>query len=218
MPATRSDGSRRFSIDCLIVGFDRALRAVSGVHRAERPSPSGTIPEGDLEPPQRAHAAALMRVNHVGEVCAQALYQGQALTAHDEIARLSLEHAAREEEDHLSWSAQRVGELGGRLSLLNPLWYAGSLAMGIAAGALGDRWNLAFLAETERQVETHLSGHLEQLAAEDRRTRAVIEAMRVDEAKHRDTAVALGAAELPGSAKLAMRALSKIMTTVAYRL
>ncbi len=217
MPANQTEGSQPFSIDCLIVGFDRALRAVSGVHRAERPSPSGTIPESDLEPRQRAHAAALMRVNHVGEVCAQALYQGQALTAHDATARRSLEQAAREEEDHLSWSAQRVGELGGRLSLLNPLWYAGSLAMGIAAGALGDRWNLAFLAETERQVEVHLSGHLEQLAPEDRRTRAVVEAMRVDEAKHRDTAMALGAAELPGPAKLAMRALSKIMTTVAYR-
>lgn len=218
MPATRPDESRPFSIDCLIVGFDRALRAVSGVHRAERPSPSGTIPESELEPRQRAHAAALMRVNHVGEVCAQALYQGQALTAHDATARRSLEQAARDEEDHLSWSAQRVDELGGRLSLLNPLWYAGSLAMGVAAGALGDRWNLAFLAETERQVETHLSGHLEQLAPGDRRTRAVVEAMRVDEVKHRDTAVALGAAELPGPVKLAMRVLSRIMTTLAYHI
>jgi ubiquinone biosynthesis monooxygenase Coq7 len=206
------------AIDCLIAGIDRALRAVSGVHRAERASPASTIPEAELDPGQRAHAAALMRVNHVGEVCAQALYQGQALTAHDSDARTSLELAAREEEDHLSWSAERIGELGGRLSLLNPLWYAGSLAIGVAAGALGDRWNLAFLAETERQVENHLAGHLEQLAPEDRRTRAVVEAMRTDEAKHRDTALALGAAELPDAVKVAMRALAKFMTTVAYRL
>jgi ubiquinone biosynthesis monooxygenase Coq7 len=205
------------AIDCLIAGFDRALRAVSGVHRAERPSPADSIPDAELDPRERAHAAALMRVNHVGEVCAQALYQGQALTAHDPEARASLEVAAREEEDHLSWSAERIDELGGRLSLLNPLWYAGSLAIGIAAGALGDRWNLAFLAETERQVENHLSGHLEQLSPEDRRTRAVVEAMRTDEAKHRDTALALGAAELPNAAKAAMRALAKVMTTVAYR-
>ena len=217
MPLTDYGAGRPAGIDCLIVGFDRALRAVSGVHRAERPSPSGSIPEADLEPRQRAHAAALMRVNHVGEVCAQALYQGQALTAQDASARSSLERAAREEEDHLSWSAQRVRELGGRLSLLNPLWYMGSLAIGVAAGALGDRWNLAFLAETERQVEAHLSGHLEQLAPEDARTRLVVEAMRVDEVKHRDTAIALGAAELPAAARVAMRALSKIMTTVAYR-
>jgi len=218
MSAQRTSASPTSAIDCLIAGFDRALRAVSGVHRAERPSPAGAIPDAELDSQQRAHAAALMRVNHVGEVCAQALYQGQALTAHDPEARASLELAAREEEDHLSWSADRVGELGGRLSLLNPLWYAGSLAIGVAAGALGDRWNLAFLAETERQVENHLAGHLEQLTPEDRRTRAVVEAMRADEAKHRDTALALGAAELPDSIKAAMRALAKIMTTVAYRL
>jgi len=218
MPAQRTGESPASAIDCLIAGFDRALRAVSGVHRAERASPAGTIPEAELDPRQRAHTAALMRVNHVGEVCAQALYQGQALTAHDPDARASLELAAREEEDHLSWSAERIDELGGRLSLLNPLWYAGSLAIGVAAGALGDRWNLAFLAETERQVESHLAGHLERLPPEDRRTRAVVEAMRTDEAKHRDTALALGAAELPDAVKTAMRAFAKVMTTVAYRL
>jgi len=166
---------------------------------------------------ERERAAALMRVNHVGEVCAQALYQGQALTAREGGTRESLEAAAQEEEDHLAWSAQRVGELGGRLSLLNPLWYAGSLAIGVAAGLLGDRWNLAFLAETERQVEEHLSGHLERLGAADRRTRAVVEGMRTDEARHHDMAVALGAAELPPPAKAAMRALAKVMTAVAYR-
>ena len=155
------------------------------------------MPEAELAEAERAHAAALMRVNHVGEVCAQALYQGQALTARDPAAREALEQAAREEEDHLAWSAERIRELGGRPSLLNPLWYAGSLAIGAAAGALGDRWNLAFLAETERQVEEHLAGHLEALPADDQRTRAVVEAMRADEARHRASALALGAAELP---------------------
>jgi ubiquinone biosynthesis monooxygenase Coq7 len=159
-----------------------------------------------------------MRVNHVGEVCAQALYQGQSLTARDPEARTTLERAAHEEEDHLAWSAERIRELGGRPSLLNPLWYGGSLALGLGAGLLGDRWSLAFLAETERQVEEHLSGHLAELPTADRRTRAVVEAMRSDEAKHRDTAVALGAAELPAPAKAAMRLAAKLMTTVAYRL
>jgi ubiquinone biosynthesis monooxygenase Coq7 len=158
-----------------------------------------------------------MRVNHVGEICAQALYQGQSLTARDPRARQELQQAAREEEDHLAWSAERIRELGGRPSLLNPLWYAGSFAMGAAAGALGDRWNLAFLAETERQVEEHLSGHLQRLPAEDHRTRKLVDAMRTDEAKHRDTALRLGAAELPGPARLAMRVAAKLMTTVAYR-
>jgi len=153
----------------------------------------------------------------VGEVCAQALYQGQALTARHAESREALQKAAREEEDHLAWSAERIRELGGRPSLLNPAWYAGAFAMGALAGALGDRWNLAFLAETERQVEEHLSGHLEALPAEDRRTRAVVEAMRADEARHRESALELGAAELPEPVKLAMRLASKVMTTVAYR-
>jgi len=205
-------------IDRAITEFDRALRTVAGAHQARRPSPAGDLPEADLEAAERERAAALMRVNHVGEVCAQALYQGQALTARESGTRQSLEAAAQEEEDHLAWSAQRVGELGGRLSLLNPLWYAGSLAIGVAAGLLGDRWNLAFLAETERQVEEHLSGHLERLGAADQRTRAVVEAMRADEARHRNMAIALGAAELPPPAKAAMRALAKMMTTVAYRI
>jgi ubiquinone biosynthesis monooxygenase Coq7 len=175
------------------------------------------VPEADLDAGKREHAAALMRVNHVGEVCAQALYQGQSLTARNDSVRASLEQAAQEEEDHLAWSANRIRELGGRASLLNPLWYAGSLAMGMVAGALGDRWNLAFLAETEHQVEEHLGGHLERLAPEDARTRAVVEAMRADEARHRETAVALGAAELPQPVKVAMRAVAKVMTAVAYR-
>jgi ubiquinone biosynthesis monooxygenase Coq7 len=208
----------RSPVDRLIGEFDRALRAIAGVAQAARPSPAAQVPESEMDDVERAHAAALMRVNHVGEVCAQALYQGQALTAREDRAREALEKAAREEEDHLAWSAARVAELGGRLSLLNPLWYAGSFAMGAAAGALGDRWNLAFLAETERQVEEHLTGHLEALPKDDRRTRAVVEAMRTDEARHRASAIHLGAAELPGPVKLAMRLASRVMTTVAYRL
>jgi ubiquinone biosynthesis monooxygenase Coq7 len=207
----------RGTIDRAILEFDRALRTIAGLHQAERPSPAAALAEADLPAEARAHAAALMRVNHVGEVCAQALYQGQALTAHNASVRASLERAAREEEDHLAWSAERIEELGGRPSLLNPLWYAGAFGLGMAAGALGDRWNLAFVAETERQVEEHLSGHLERLAREDARTRGVVEAMRADEARHRETAIALGAAELPQLVKSAMRALAKVMTTVAYR-
>jgi ubiquinone biosynthesis monooxygenase Coq7 len=207
-----------FPVERLIGEFDRALRAVAGVVRATRPSPSEGIAEHELQVDTRRHAAALMRVNHVGEVCAQALYHGQSLTARSADTRQALEGAAREEEDHLAWSAERIRELQGRASLLNPLWYAGSFAIGAVAGALGDRWNLAFLAETERQVEEHLTAHLEALPAEDRRTRAVVEGMRADEARHRDTAVELGAAELPPPVRLAMRLASKVMTTVAYRI
>jgi ubiquinone biosynthesis monooxygenase Coq7 len=205
-------------VDRFIVEFDRALRAVAGVAHASRPSPAEGFPEKQTNEEERVHAAALMRVNHVGEVCAQALYQGQALTARDPVARQALEQAAREEEDHLAWSAERIRELGGRPSLLNPLWYAGAFAIGAVAGALGDRWNLAFLAETERQVEEHLGGHLEELPPEDRRTRAIVEAMQADEARHRASAIELGAAELPEPVKRAMRLASKVMTTVAYRL
>src|SRR5688500_15019262 len=192
-------------LDSFIAELDRALRAIAGVHDGHRPTPAGAAREADLTEDERRHAAALMRVNHVGEVCAQALYQGQALTARDARARATLEQAAREEEDHLAWSAERIRELGGRTSLLNPLWYAGSFAIGAIAGAAGDRWNLGFLAETERQVEEHLSGHLEKLPANDERTRAVVAAMRADEARHRDTALGLGAAALPRPVARAMR-------------
>jgi ubiquinone biosynthesis monooxygenase Coq7 len=204
--------------DRAIRELDRALRSLAGVNRPERPNPSAPVQEASLSDDARRHAAALMRVNHVGEICAQALYQGQALTARDPQARRELEQAAREEQDHLAWSAERIRELEGRPSLLNPLWYAGSLAMGAAAGVFGDRWNLAFLAETERQVEEHLSGHLDRLPAGDERTRALVEAMRADEARHRDTALRLGAAELPAPLRLAMRCAAKVMTTVAYRI
>lgn len=204
-------------LDRAILEFDRALRAVAGIHQAERPNPADGIAEADLDEEARAHSAALMRVNHVGEVCAQALYQGQALTARNPGTRESLERAAREEGDHLAWSMDRIRALGGRPSLLNPLWYAGALALGAGAGLLGDRWNLAFLAETEHQVEEHLTGHLEKLSERDAATRAVVKAMRDDEARHRQTAVSLGAAELPEPAKRAMRAMAKVMTTLAYR-
>jgi ubiquinone biosynthesis monooxygenase Coq7 len=204
--------------DALIVQFDRVLRTLAGAHHAGRRSPAEGLAEGHMGADERDHAAALMRINHVGEVCAQALYQGQALTARADGNRRALEQAAVEEQDHLVWSAQRIEELGGRTSLLNPLWYAGSLALGAAAGALGDRWSLAFLAETEHQVEAHLAGHLGRLPPADLRTRAVVEAMRADEAKHRDSAIALGAAELPAPAKVAMRAMAKVMTTVSHRI
>ena len=205
------------SLDRFIAEFDRALRTVSSVADASRASPAEALPEAQLTEKERRHAAALMRVNHVGEVCAQALYQGQALTARDPHARQALERAASEEEDHLAWSAQRVHELGGRTSLLNPLWYAGAFTIGTIAGALGDRWNLGFLAETEHQVEAHLAGHLQRLPQEDARTRILVEAMRADEAQHRDTAVRLGAAELPRPIRLAMRVASGVMTRIAYR-
>jgi ubiquinone biosynthesis monooxygenase Coq7 len=208
----------RSPADRLITEFDRALRTLAGVHSAARESPAHAIADGDLSENDRRHAAALMRINHVGEVCAQALYQGQALMARDPKNRLALERAALEEQDHLAWSAERIEELGGRTSLLNPLWYAGSLALGAASGALGDRWNLAFLAETEKQVEEHLAGHLGQLSAADGRTRALVDQMRVEEAQHSATATALGAAAMPRPARKAMRLMAKVMATVAYRL
>jgi 3-demethoxyubiquinol 3-hydroxylase len=205
-------------MDRFIAGLDRALRAVTGVVEARRASPSAGVEEAFLSEPDKRHSAALMRVNHVGEVCAQALYEGQALVARDGRTRASLEHAAKEERDHLAWCAGRIAELDGRTSVMNPIWYAGSFALGACAGFLGDRWNLAFLAETERQVEEHLTGHLESLAEEDLRTRTLVGAMRADEARHRQTAIELGAAELPQPVKIAMRCASRMMTTVSYRL
>ena len=159
-----------------------------------------------------------MRVNHVGEVCAQALYQGQSLTARDPRTFEALQTAAKEEQDHLSWSGERIRELGGQTSALNPLWYAGSFFLGAASGLFGDRWNLAFLAETERQVESHLAGHLKQISPVDRRTLAVVDRMRAEEGQHRATAIALGGAELPAQVKGVMKVFAKVMTTIAYRI
>lgn len=206
------------ALDSLICEFDRALRTIAGVPQGNRKSPANEVPEPSLSVEERMHAAALMRVNHVGEICAQALYQGQALSTRSAGIRDSLRSAAVEEADHLAWCADRIHELGGRTSLLAPLWYASSFALGAAAGVAGDRWNLAFLAETERQVEQHLDGHLSRLPDDDARSRAVVREMREDEAKHRQTAIDLGAAELPESVKAAMRAAARVMTTVSYRL
>ena len=204
------------NIDRYITGFDVGLRTLFGVHPAGRPSPGNDVPEADLDKAERRHAAALMRVNHCGEVCAQALYQGQSLASENPALRDALGKAAREEADHLAWCEARIAELGGRVSVLNPLWYAGSLAIGFVAGRLGDEWNLGFLAETEHQVEHHLEGHLERLSEKDARTRAIVEAMKHDEAGHADTARRLGARELPEPAKSAMRLTARVMTTASY--
>lgn len=203
-------------IDDLIIGFDKGLRTVFAAAQTIRPTPGEALPEAGMTAAQRAHAAALMRVNHSGEICAQALYQGQAMTARDSHARAALEQAAQEETEHLAWTERRIAELGGRKSLLNPFWYAGSFAIGAAAGLLGDKWNLGFLAETERQVVRHLEGHLGRLPAEDGRSRAIVEQMRDDEARHATTALDHGGAELPAPVRTAMKASSKVMTGAAY--
>jgi len=205
-----------WDLDRCIIEFDKGLKVVLGEPAAQRQSPADALDENELDDKQRRDAAALMRVNHCGEVCAQALYQGQALASSSEGIKATLANAAQEEVDHLAWSAQRVRELGGRLSLLNPLWYAGSLAFGYAAGRLGDRWNLGFLAETERQVEQHLQRHLERLGDRDQKTISVIETMQREEAGHRRSAEALGARSLPEPAKYGMRAVARVMTTLSY--
>ena len=205
-------------IDRLITGFDKGLRTLFATAQTARAVPGEAIPETPLDEKQRHMAAALMRVNHSGEVCAQALYQGQALTARDASARQALEQAAQEETEHLAWTERRIAELGGAKSVLNPLFYAGSFAIGAVSGLLGDKWNLGFLAETERQVVRHLEGHLERLPLEDQKSRAIIEQMREDEARHATSAINHGGAELPAPVKAAMKATSKVMTEAAYRL
>ena len=203
-------------LDRLITAFDNGLRTLLAPAHSARAVPGAALAEPEMTAPERQVAAALMRVNHTGEICAQALYQGQALTARNASARAALEQAAVEETDHLAWTAQRIEELGGRASVLNPLWYAGSFALGAAAGFLGDKWNLGFLAETERQVEGHLEGHLDRLPAQDEKSRAIVNEMKVDESRHARTAVDHGAAELPEPVKLAMKLGSRIMTRTAY--
>lgn len=205
-------------IDQLIVEFDKALRTVFAPAPTARAVPGAALPEADLSEAERAHAAALMRVNHCGEICAQALYQGQALTSHDPAIRTALEQAAWEETEHLAWTERRIAELGGRKSLLNPLLYAGALAMGVVAGKFGDAWSLGFLAETERQVELHLESHKVRLPEADLRSWEILEQMRQDEVSHGQTAVNLGAHELPAPVKQLMRLASKLMTEAAYRL
>ena len=203
-------------LDRAIVEFDKVLRSLLAPARSRRPMPGSDLPEASLSDEERQHVASLMRVNHVGEICAQALYQGQALTSRSASVREALRHAAEEETEHLAWAGQRITELGGRKSLLNPLWYGGALAIGLTAGAFGDRWSLGFLAETERQVEAHLAGHLARLPVADEKTRRVIFQMKSDEIAHAQTAVSLGAAELPIPVKWLMRAASKAMTTTSY--
>ncbi|MFO7543788.1 MAG: 2-polyprenyl-3-methyl-6-methoxy-1,4-benzoquinone monooxygenase [Thiobacillus sp.] len=203
-------------LDEIITTFDLGLRTVFASQHAGRPYP-GSAPEADMSEAERAHAAALMRVNHVGEVCAQALYAGQSLTAKNEAVRAELEQAAREETDHLAWCEQRINELGGRKSLLNPLWFGGAFGLGVVAGVLGDKWNLGFLAETERQVEAHLDGHLQQLPEADARSRAVVEQMKTDEARHAQTAVDHGGAPLPQPVKWAMGFAADVMRKTASR-
>ncbi len=205
-----------FNIDKLIVEFDKALRTLAATPASARALPGHALGEAVLSETEKRHAAALMRVNHCGEVCAQALYQGQALSCDDTEVTQALARAAREETEHLAWTEERVAELGGRLSLLNPVWYAGALALGYAAGRFGTRWNLGFLAETERQVEAHLQGHLERLAPQDAKTRAIVEQMKQDESDHARTAYALGAAELPELVKRAMRLSARVMTGASY--
>jgi len=204
-------------IDDLILGFDRALRTLSGVAASGRTNPAAGIPEPELTADERRHAAGLMRVNHTGEVCAQALYQAQALTARDGAIRQRFAQAAREEEEHLAWTQQRLAELNDRPSLVNPLWYAGSFAIGLAAGMTGDRTNLGFVVETERQVEEHLSGHMDRLPPGDVKSRAIVAAMRDDEMRHGAAARDSGAGDLPWLARALMRGTARLMTLTAYR-
>ncbi|NDV12147.1 2-polyprenyl-3-methyl-6-methoxy-1,4-benzoquinone monooxygenase [Crenobacter caeni] len=204
-------------LDKLIIEFDKGLRTLAAPAMSGRPHPDAHIEECEMSDAERRHALGLMRVNHCGEVCAQALYQGQALTARTVEAREALKGAAQEEVEHLAWTEARIRELGGRPSVFNPLWYAGSLAIGVGAGLLGDKWNLGFLEETEHQVGAHLDSHLTSLPEQDARSRAIVEQMRDDELKHADMAHEMGAARLPLPVRALMKLSSKVMTGASYR-
>ena len=205
-------------IDRLLLGLDRRLRAAAPpAADATRPNPATQTPEDTLDERERRHAAGLMRVNHAGEVAAQALYRGQAATARRDATREHLLAAAAEENDHLQWCEQRLRELGDAPSRLSPVWYAGSWLIGAAAGTVGDRWSLGFVAETERQVVEHLESHLEALPEGDHRSRRIVERMRDDEARHGQDATDAGGRELPGSVRTAMRRVARLMTAGAYR-
>ncbi len=212
--------TRRYTpFDQLIINLDQALRTLAGKPLVSgRPDPADEVVEAPLSEAEQSESARLMRVNHAGEVAAQALYQGQALTARLESVRGRMEQAAREENDHLEWCERRVKALGGQLSHLNPLWYLGSFAIGAVAGSVGDKWSLGFVAETEKQVIAHLEDHLHRMSPNDTKSRAVLEQMKVDEARHGAQAKAAGGAELPAPIKQVMRLTSKVMTRVAYRL
>lgn len=206
------------AVDDLIFGIDKALRTLFVAASTLRSVPGSGEVEADLSLAEKASAGALMRVNHVGEICAQALYQGQVLTCRDEEIRAALEKAAVEETEHLAWTERRILELGARKSILNPLWYLGALSIGVVVGRVGDGWNLGFLAETERQVEAHLDSHLDKLPKQDVRSRSIVAQMKSDEQRHAETAVALGAKELPAPARQAMRLAARVMTRTAYYL
>ena len=201
----------------MLIGVDQAVRTVFGQPQVtERPNPASGVADTELSAKDQDRVARLMRINHTGEVCAQALYQGQALTAKLPDVRSRLERAALEENDHLAWCDRRLNELGNQKSLLNPFWYAGSFAIGALAGIAGDKWSLGFVVETERQVESHLEDHLSQLPPEDKKSRAILEQMKHDEVDHANLALAAGGAELPGPVKLAMKLTSKLMTKTVY--
>ena len=207
------------TLDRLLAAAQRALQTVSGQSIASRPYPpltSAEAPPAALSESERRHAAALIRVDHVGEVCAQALYEAQALGAREPQVRAALERASREEVDHLAWTRKRLEDLGSRTSLLNPLWYAGAFSIGLLAGRLGDRVSLGFVAETERQVEQHLLGHLERLPPHDHASRAIVAQMKEDERRHGLAATDLGGIRLPAPARLAMRLAARVMTATAY--
>lgn len=204
------------SIEKIIIGFDGALRTLLTPAQTIRIVPGNDCLETELTSAEKRESIALMRINHTGEVCAQALYQGQAFTARDNIVQQNLTQAACEETEHLAWTERRIKELGGRKSLLNPLWYSGSFFIGTAAGMLGDKWNLGFLAETERQVEAHLAGHLQRLPQQDEKSRAIVTQMQIDEGQHATTAMHHGGVELPASVKLLMKLGSKVMTQTTY--
>lgn len=210
--------TRNYSpFDQLLINIDTGLRAVlGGVHTTGRSNPAAATPENELSKTEQDLAGRLMRINHSGEVAAQGLYQGQALTAKLPKVRTHMEQAALEENDHLDWCKRRAIELGKHTSLLDPIWYLGSVAIGAAAGAAGDKWSLGFVAETERQVVKHLDSHLQRLPEHDAKTRAILQQMKIDEGKHATTAVKSGGAELPGPIKKAMQLASKVMTKTAY--
>ncbi|MGQ9831050.1 MAG: 2-polyprenyl-3-methyl-6-methoxy-1,4-benzoquinone monooxygenase [Thermochromatium sp.] len=217
MMNTQHDSRRYSLLDRLLIGTDQALRTVFGRPRiTERKNPAADLMEAELRADQRQHVARLMRINHTGEVCAQALYQGQALTARRPETRQRLERSAQEENDHLAWCEERLEELGERKSLLNPLWYAGSFALGALAGLAGDTWSLGFVVETERQVEDHLDDHLAQIPAQDAKSRAILEQMKADEIRHAQIARSAGGVDLPAPIRQAMRLASRVMTRTAY--
>ncbi|WP_218814026.1 2-polyprenyl-3-methyl-6-methoxy-1,4-benzoquinone monooxygenase [Rickettsiella endosymbiont of Dermanyssus gallinae] len=210
---------RQYSLwDHVILGLDKALQSVNTMPLATRPNPSAHLSEGALSASERRHAAGLMRINHVGEVCAQALYQGQALTARSSTIQKKLQEAAQEEADHLKWCEQRLEELNTHPSYLNPFWYSGALFMGLIAGLLGDKISLGFLAETEHQVERHLNKHLQRLPLNDKKSRAIVEQMRLEEIEHATTAEQSGAVPLPLLIQMSMQGLAKFMTLVAYKI